>query len=138
MEIYRDLENWDVRIKSDESPVTKADFLANDLICTHLTRSFPDIPIISEESESLPFEERRNFRHYWVVDPLDGTKEFVKRTGDFAVMIGLCRGNAPVMGVVHAPAREEPATYYALEGRGAYVAPGGQGITGINHSKRLR
>ncbi|CAN0224105.1 unnamed protein product [Ectocarpus sp. 12 AP-2014] len=134
-----DPETWESRSKSDDTPVTKADVMADELICSRLRSAYPDIPIISEESEKLPYEERRDYDFCWVVDPLDGTKEFVKRTGDFAVMIGLCVHGKPVLGVVHAPAQETPKTYYAASGQGAFVLEGGRELCGkgLGKSKRI-
>ncbi|CAM9651038.1 unnamed protein product [Discosporangium mesarthrocarpum] len=139
MNVYTDPENLGVRTKSDETPVTRADILANELICSRLAKAYPGIPIISEESEHLPYEERRHYQHYWVVDPLDGTKDFIYRTGDFGVMIGLCQGDSPVIGVVHAPARGgEPMTYYASKGLGSFSSPGGAGVKGLEGSVPIR
>ncbi|CAM9537042.1 unnamed protein product, partial [Sphacelaria rigidula] len=92
---------------------------------------------ISEESEQLPYEKRRDFDYCWIVDPLDGTKEFLRRTGDFAVMIGLSLRGAPVLGVVHAPALESPKTYYAVTGKGAFVLSGAACGTGLGGSEPI-
>ncbi|CAM9741157.1 unnamed protein product [Ascophyllum nodosum] len=139
MDVYgEEPETWDKRSKSDDTPVTKADLMADELIRTRLRQRYPDIPIISEEAEHLPFEERQHFEYFWVVDPLDGTKEFINRTGDFAVMIALCLRGSPVLGVIHAPARDPPQTFYAVDGQGAFVLPGGACGKGLGGSERVR
>jgi hypothetical protein len=88
----------------------------------------PHVPIISEENRQAPYSARKGYEYAWVVDPLDGTKEFLKRTGEFTVNIALLAGARPVLGVVHAPVSGD--TYFAVEGRGAYVKRGGGGSGG--------
>ena len=104
--------------KSDESPVTSADFAANDVVINALKKLTPDIPIMSEESEGLQLSDRQSWSEYWLVDPLDGTQEFVAGRPDFAVNIALISNNQPVLGVIHAPVTEE--FYWAAKGLGAY------------------
>lgn len=89
--------------KSDNSPLTEADLAAHQLIVQRLQELTPAIPILSEESANIPWAERKKWNRYWLVDPLDGTKEFIKRNGEFTVNIALIEGHEPVMGVVHAP-----------------------------------
>lgn len=89
--------------KQDNSPLTAADTRANALICSQLQQLTPDIPILSEESALIPFAQRQHWQEYWLIDPLDGTKEFIERNGEFTVNIALIRNGAPVLGVVHAP-----------------------------------
>ncbi|CAN0360206.1 unnamed protein product, partial [Ectocarpus fasciculatus] len=116
------LQDWDVQIKTkDNSPLTKADLAANKVICDALTECYPEIPIVSEENKLKPFEERKEYSHFFCVDPLDGTKEFIKRNGQFTVNVGLCEAGVPVLGVVGVPAAEEPRTYFAVKGQGAFV-----------------
>jgi 3'(2'), 5'-bisphosphate nucleotidase len=103
--------------KIDESPLTLADRAAHDRIVARLSEE-GDVPVLSEESESVPYEERARWTSFWLVDPLDGTKEFIKRNGEFTVNIALVRDRRPVLGVVHAPALG--TTYWAAEGEGAY------------------
>jgi len=117
LEIYNS-EDLGVVSKADDSPLTKADTAANKVICDGLERLFPHIPIISEETKQRPYEIRQNYEYCWIVDPLDGTKEFVKRNGEFTVMIALVQGQVPVLGVVHVPVTG--TTYYAVEGQGAF------------------
>ena len=112
-----------VDYKSDNSPLTQADRAAHTLIAQALHALRPDIPLLSEEGREIEYAERRQWQQFWLVDPLDGTKEFVKRNGEFTVNIALIKGGAPVLGVVHVPVSGE--TYYAAKGQGAWqVAPG--------------
>ncbi len=102
MEIYS--TDFDVEIKDDRSPLTAADRAAHDIIIAGLTRLTPELPLLSEESRDIPAAERRSWQRYWLIDPLDGTKEFIKRNGEFTVNIALIDDGAPILGVVTAPA----------------------------------
>lgn len=104
MEVYA--TDFDVETKSDSSPVTEADLRAHAVIVDGLRDVAPDYPILSEESEPPDFETRSTWSRYWLVDPLDGTKEFVGRNGEFTVNIALIDGHRPVLGVVGVPARD--------------------------------
>lgn len=105
--------------KADNSPLTLADLRAHRVIVEALQALTPEIPVLSEESaEVLPYEERSRWSRYWLVDPLDGTKEFLSRNGEFTVNIALIEGHAPALGVVHVPVRE--TTYSGLPGVGAW------------------
>jgi 3'(2'), 5'-bisphosphate nucleotidase len=108
----------DVVQKSDDSPVTAADMAAHHTIVDGLAELTPDIPVLSEESAKIPFEERSQWQKYWLVDPLDGTREFVKRNGEFTVNIALIDNHESVLGVVFAPVTGE--LYYAERGMGAF------------------
>ncbi len=101
MEVYR--SDFDVRPKSDASPVTQADLAAHEIIRSGLEQLSPRLPILSEESSPPPYEERRRWRRYWLVDPLDGTKEFISRNGEFTVNIALIEAGRARLGVVGAP-----------------------------------
>ncbi len=116
-------EDFDVELKADESPLTIADKAANDLICAQLEQLSVQYPIVSEENKAIPYEERRHFDYHWLVDPLDGTKEFIKRNGEFTVNIALIHEGRPVLGVVHVPCFSE--TYWGAEGIGAFVVKNG-------------
>jgi 3'(2'), 5'-bisphosphate nucleotidase len=105
-------------LKDDGSPFTKADDLANELILKALKRLTPTIPIISEESCDIPFAERQNWQRFWLVDPIDGTKEFLAKNGDFTVNIALIEGGRPVLGVVGIPVSD--TVYYASDCSGAW------------------
>lgn len=117
MEIYT-LEERGVETKADHSPITLADKKANDIISSQLQTLTPSIPIISEELPLPPFEVRQHYAYYWLIDPLDGTKEFVQRNGEFTVNIALIHHNRPVFGVVFLPV--EATLYWAAEGIGAW------------------
>jgi 3'(2'), 5'-bisphosphate nucleotidase len=117
LEVYA--TDFDVQAKDDESPLTQADMASHRIIDKGLRELTPDIPIISEESGLPPYEERREWRTYWLIDPLDGTKEFVSRNGEFTVNIALIDGNRPVLGVVHVPVSGK--TYTGCDGVGAGV-----------------
>lgn len=100
--IYRK-NDFGERIKSDNSPLTEADIASHQLITQQLQKLTPAIPILSEESADIPWVVRKTWRQYWLIDPLDGTKEFIKRNGEFTVNIALIDNHKPVLGVVHAP-----------------------------------
>lgn len=100
MEIYD--QGFEVEIKSDNSPLTKADKASSEIIVQQLQQT--SIPVIDEESKQLPFTERKNWNRCWIVDPLDGTKEFIKRNGEFTVNIALVEEGKPLLGVIYVPA----------------------------------
>ncbi len=122
LEIYA--TGFDVTAKDDDSPLTTADLAAHHAIVAGLQHLTPDIPILSEESASVPFAERARWRRYWLVDPLDGTKEFVQRNGQFTVNIALIEEHEPVLGVVRAPVTG--LCYFAVRGCGAFREDPGQ------------
>lgn len=111
-------QGFAVAHKSDQSPLTTADMASHDLILNGLQRLTPEIPVVSEESQHIPFKTRAAWRYLWLVDPLDGTKEFIKRNGEFTVNIALIRNSKCVLGVVYAPAKG--VCYFACRGQGAY------------------
>ena len=100
--IYRQ-DDFGERIKSDNSPLTEADIASHQLITQQLQKLTPAIPILSEESADIPWAVRKSWHRYWLIDPLDGTKEFIKRNGEFTVNIAFIDNHKPVLGVVHAP-----------------------------------
>src|SRR5580698_1988213 len=102
MRIYA--TDFDVAVKADASPVTEADLAAHRVIVADLKRVTPVLPVLSEESADIPYAERRRWDSYWLVDPLDGTKEFINKNGDFTVNIALIQDGVPIVGVVHVPA----------------------------------
>ena len=120
LEIYA--KDFSVAKKADSSPLTQADLAAHHLICAALSELDPDTPVLSEESAEIPFSERGQWREYWLVDPLDGTREFVNRNGEFTVNIALILDHAPVMGVVHIPVSGK--TYLGARGIGAFCRTG--------------
>lgn len=113
-----------VTAKADNTPLTEADLAANDIIIDQLRQLTPEIPILTEESCSIPFEERHCWETYWLVDPLDGTREFIRHSGEFSVNIALIHLGEPVLGVVHAPVLN--VTYWARKGAGAWKQTGDQ------------
>jgi len=118
MDIYQDSSSWNVEVKDDKSPLTRADKEANLIIEKGLKALPLSFHIISEEGKSTPYEERKNWPVFWLVDPLDGTKEFIKRNGQFTVNIALVEDHAPVLGVIYAPATKE--LFFGIKGEGAY------------------
>ena len=108
--------------KPDASPLTQADLRAHRTIVDGLTALTPDWPVLSEESANIDFSERSHWSRYWLVDPLDGTREFLSHNGEFTVNIALIDGHEPVLGVVYAPARQ--LLYYGIPGFGAFRAQG--------------
>lgn len=121
LSIYDDpASDFQIEKKADNSPLTIADREAHGAICGVL-RDTP-FPILSEEGRLMPYEERRAWETLWIVDPLDGTKEFIKRNGEFTVNIALVRRSVPVMGVIYLPVKRE--LYFAADGMGAYKLSG--------------
>jgi 3'(2'), 5'-bisphosphate nucleotidase len=116
LEVYE--TDFDVETKTDESPLTQADLASHRTIESGLARLTPDIPLFSEESDLPPFEVRRQWERYWLVDPLDGTKEFVNRNGEFTVNIALIEDGKPVLGIVGVPVRQH--IYVGVREQGAY------------------
>lgn len=117
-EILRVYETADfsIELKGDASPLTQADKLAHQAIVNHLQST--GLPILSEEGKTIPYAERKNWKQFWLVDPLDGTKEFIKRNGEFTVNIALIELGKPVLGVVAVPVTDE--VYYGGVGLGAH------------------
>ena len=116
MDVYE--TDFDVVNKSDNSPLTQADMAAHNLIIAALKQLTPEIPVLSEESDAIAAEVRNSWQQYWLIDPLDGTREFVKRNGEFTVNIALIDNHLPVLGVVYAPVTE--LLYFASTGHGAW------------------
>lgn len=106
LDVYNS-EDFGIENKADNSPLTKADKASHNIIVAELKKNFPEIPILSEEGKAIPFEERKNWERFWCVDPLDGTKEFIKRNGEFTVNIALIENQKPVAGVIFVPVTKE-------------------------------
>lgn len=119
-------DNIDVTHKGDESPLTEADLAAHRLIVEGLQQLTPTLPVLSEESATVSWSERRQWSRYWLVDPLDGTKEFIKRNGEFTVNIALIENGVPVLGVVHVPVLQW--TYAGVKGEGASLEKDGKSV----------
>lgn len=118
LEYYNRTDDVEVITKEDDSPLTKADMASHHVIIDALKELDPDTPVISEESGIPAYEERKGWTRFWIVDPLDGTKEFIKKNGEFTVNIALVDDGKPVMGVVYIP--DKGTTYYATQQEGAY------------------
>ena len=124
LEVYG--QDFAVESKDDHSPLTQADLAAHRLIVAGLRALAPDIPVLSEEDADIPWSERRTWSRHWLVDPLDGTREFVKKNGEFTVNIALIQDGRPVLGVVHAPVFDY--LLHAEAGVGAFLRQGGEDI----------
>lgn len=132
MQVYA--TDFDVEKKDDNSPLTLADLAAHHVIVNALTKLTSNIPILSEESVALDYDIRKQWPQYWLIDPLDGTREFVKRNGEFTVNIALIDGQKSVLGVVYAPVTD--VLYFASAAHGAYKQLAGNEIVKI-HTKSL-
>ena len=115
MEIYK--KDFSIDYKDDKSPLTEADLKSNEIISTNLQKLYPTIPIMSEENKQVSYDIRKNWEYYFCVDPIDGTKEFIKKNGEFTVNIALIQKDTPVLGVVYAPALNE---LYWADGKNSY------------------
>lgn len=116
MEFYK--QDLSIEHKEDRTPLTEADMAAHNAIIAGLSVLTPDTPVLSEESANIPFEERSQWDCYWLVDPLDGTREFIKHNGEFTVNIALIRNHRPLLGVIVIPV--SGLSYYACDGQGAF------------------
>jgi 3'(2'), 5'-bisphosphate nucleotidase len=116
MQVYK--QDFEVEYKQDSSPLTLADKKANDIIEDGLNQLSVNLPILSEEGKEIPYEDRKHWEYFWLVDPIDGTKEFVKKNDEFTVNIALIHKDMPVLGVVYAPALD--VCYWAKQDEGAF------------------
>jgi len=116
MQVYK--QDFEVEYKQDSSPLTLADKKANDIIEDGLNQLSVNLPILSEEGKEVPYEDRKYWEYFWLVDPIDGTKEFVKKNDEFTVNIALIHKDMPVLGVVYAPALD--VCYWAKQDEGAF------------------
>lgn len=117
MSVYQ-RDDVGIQHKADDSPLTQADLAAHQVIAEGLKALFPSVPQLSEEAADIPFSERRQWSEYWCIDPLDGTKEFINRNGDFTVNIALIQQGKPVFGVIYIPVTEE--LYWGGSNYGAF------------------
>ncbi|MEO2072869.1 MAG: 3'(2'),5'-bisphosphate nucleotidase CysQ [Zunongwangia sp.] len=117
IEIYEN-DDFEVDFKGDDSPLTKADIASHNVIMDFLKET--GIPVLSEEGRDIPYEERKNWEQLWIVDPIDGTKEFIKKNGEFTVNIALIENQKPVLGVIYVPALQN--LYYASATQGSFKA----------------
>jgi len=116
LEIYQ--REFIIEEKKDRSPITEADKKSNDIIIEGLLKYYPKIPYISEETKQTPYEERRGWKHLWLIDPLDGTKEFIKKNGEFTINIALIEDQTPILGVIYVPVKD--IFYYAQKDKGSF------------------
>ena len=123
MEIYQSSEGIEVDIKDDDSPVTQADLAAHAILEPALAKLLEDVPVLSEEGEIPDFKVRQKWQQYWIIDPLDGTKEFIKRSGEFTVNVALISDGKPILGVVYVPVTG--VTYAGASTLGAYKIDNG-------------
>ena len=130
LEVY-DSEDFDVSIKDDNSPLTRADIASHQIISQLLEAGAPDIPILGEEGKEIAFADRKKWETFWLVDPLDGTKEFIKRNGEFTVNIALVENRTAVLGVLYVPVKD--TIYFAAKGHGSFKAESAAatGVSGI-------
>lgn len=133
LEIYN--RGFNIEEKDDRSPLTEADKKSNEIILDGLLRNYPDIPYISEETKQRPYDERRTWRHFWLIDPLDGTKEFIKRNGEFTINIALIENQVPVLGVIYVPVKD--IFYYSLKGTGSFKIDMGSGAQPIRATTEM-
>ena len=117
-EIYN--SDFDYQLKKDLSPITAADNLSHNIITEKLKTLTPEIPILSEENCDIPYKIRSQWAQYWLVDPLDGTKEFIKKNGEFTVNISLIDNNSPIFGVIHLPVTNE--VYWGSQVSGSFYS----------------
>lgn len=123
--IYR--RDFDVETKSDDSPLTEADMVSHHALVAVLEDLTPRTPILSEESGEISFDTRKTWDRYWLIDPLDGTKEFIKRNGEFTLNVALIENGVPVFGIVHAPVLgEQGTTWWGQQGEGAWKQQGSE------------
>lgn len=115
LDIYHS-NDFQVELKGDDSPLTKADIASHNVIMSHLSAT--DIPVLSEEGKSIPYNERKDWKQLWIVDPIDGTKEFIKRNGEFTVNIALIENQKTVLGVIYVPVSGE--LYFSTKQMGAF------------------
>jgi len=124
--------DFDVLEKSDQSPITEADMAAHNILLEGLSALTPDIPVLSEESDDVVKQARIDWCDFWLVDPLDGTKEFINKNGEFTVNVALISGGRPVFGVVYQPVKD--TMYWGAEGKGAFKQAGTGEVTSIGVS----
>jgi 3'(2'), 5'-bisphosphate nucleotidase len=125
--------DFQVETKSDKTPLTLADKKSNDVIVKSLIELFPEVPILSEESKKTPYHERKEWEYLWFVDPLDGTKEFIEKNGEFSINLALIKDDKPIFGILYLPVLD--ILYYAGEGQGAYKIEKNDKTIGLKSEK---
>jgi 3'(2'), 5'-bisphosphate nucleotidase len=125
LKVYK-REDFEKSVKEDNSPLTEADLAANKVITSMLQEKYPQIKLLSEESKEIPYSERKDWNEYFLIDPLDGTKEFIKRNGEFTVNIAFIKNGVPQLGVVYAPVKD--ILYYNTDATHAYREAAGDKV----------
>jgi len=128
LEVYNSPFMWED--KEDKSPLTLADKKSHNIISEGLEDIYPEIPVLSEEGKDIPYEKRRQWEYFWLVDPLDGTKEFIQRNGEFTINVALIHKDKPAFGIIHVPVTG--VFYVAIKGQGAYKLEEGENIDAEN------
>lgn len=135
LSVYNDPNSdFQVEKKADNSPLTIADRLSNEIICNYLNKT--SIPVLSEEGKHLDYSIRKDWEYLWVVDPLDGTKEFIKKNGEFTVNIALVHCGVPVLGVIYVPVKKD--LYFGIEGEGAYKVENIENLDSFSDMAQLK
>ena len=127
-------KNLNITFKADESPLTQADLASNKLITDTIKKITPNIPILSEE-EFIEWDVRKEWKKYWLIDPLDGTKEFIKKNGEFTVNIALIENNRPTLGVIYAPVSNE--LYFAKKNFGSFKILTSKQLNTLDNAKKI-
>lgn len=135
LDIYQS-NDLGIETKKDNSPLTLADKTSHDILVTELEKLYPEIPILSEEGADIAYEVRKDWQYFWVIDPLDGTKEFISGNGEFTINLALVKEDKPVFGVVAAPTKD--TVYFANKGQGAYKKENKNCPQPIKANKELR
>lgn len=130
MQIYES-DDFSIELKSDNSPLTKADKAAHEIIKSYLKKT--KIPLLSEEGKEIPYSVRKHWKRFWLVDPIDGTKEFIKQNGEFTVNIAIIEDGKPILGVVYAPSMKD--LYFAERGLGSFKV---ENVTCFNEFEKAK
>lgn len=131
LEMYLESSQFPVQAKSDSSPLTQADLVSHEIIMRGLKKITPTIPALSEESANIPFDVRQQWQQHWLVDPIDGTKEFIQHTGDFTINIALIEKHRPILGLIYVPVTD--VVYFASEGKSAFKQTNNEAPVRIAH-----
>ena len=127
-------KSFNVEIKDDNSPITEADIKSNNLILNRLKSFSPNVPILSEES-LIEWKERKTWNSYWLIDPLDGTKEFIKKNGEFTVNIALIENNKSILGVIYTPVKSD--LYFAQKNYGSFKINSSSKLIDLKEAKKI-
>ena len=131
-EIYHS-RDFDIEIKGDNSPLTKADTASHNVIMSFLTKT--NIPVLSEEGKKMSYDVRKDWKQLWIVDPIDGTKEFINRNGEFTVNISLIENNYPIFGIIYSPVKS--LLYYAIKNNGSFKLKTNTNLSSLNNFSKI-